>query len=358
MHLHELIFQHFDPSDVLISSETNRRWFDAIGESRKCMSQINLGLDNWWQTETREIMESTMKIISNTSRRYQNVTFNAHDDEIVSRQALQLMKFLAPSLVDLRFFNADHITVDEIFKFPHLERLQFINNVSQIDELLLQGSTQLKELNLKHHYWAEPEPVRSCLKENKQLIILKLWDTGISKLFETYEPSNFNFKLKHFATGADGEINEKTETNFLHFLGTQDGHIEAIRFRSGLNGVSGTIISRVFEMSALRKIHLDGIGDVSNMKLKTNHRITELRLDWKIDNLEKLSPFLEAVPKAETLFLRKVNKDVLEHVAIHMKELKTLYFTKADCCMGCFKKFLSSNEETNKDIRLIPKEWY
>lgn len=357
-HLHELIFQHFDPADVLILSEVNKVWFDTIGRSRKCMQQINLGLDNWWQTETSEDMARIMKVVSKTTRRYQNVHLNSNDDALVSRKACQLLKTLAPSIVDLRFLNADYVSVREGFKFPRLERLQFINNVSDIDKLLLQASTQLKELNLKHHYFPDPQLVMDCLRANKHLKILKLWDSGISKLFALYEPNCFEFRLRRFATGADGAVSNEAESNFLHFLDKQSNCLEAIRFRSGLDGVGGTIINKVFEMSAMRIIHLDGVGDLKHLNLNVNPAIVELRMSWTIDTLEKLIPFIRAAPKVETLFLRKVNKDILEYVAVHLKELKTLYFTRSDGCIGCFKKFLSTNEDTNKDIRLVAKEWY
>lgn len=358
-HLHELVLQHLDQADVIILSEVSKKWFDIIGGSRKCMKQINLGLENWWQTETPGDMGRLIRVIQKTTRKYQNVHLNCNDDELVSKNAINLLSVLAPSLVDLRFLNSDSVQKpSEVLKFPKLERLQFINNSAEIDEILLHGSSQLKELNLKHHYWADFQPVLHCLKNNKHLEILKLWDTGICKLFMDYEPSHFQFKLKRFATGADGNITKTTEENFLRFLDSQDDCLEAIRFRNGLDGVSSLFINKVFTMTAMRIIHLDGIGEAEELKLTTNPKIIELRLPWNVDTVEKMTPFLRAVPNAKVLFIRKVNKDVLEFVAMQMKELKLLYFTKAEGCMGCFKRFLSTNEGSNKNIRLVSKEWY
>lgn len=356
--LHELLLQHFDPADVLISSETSTKWFGFIGQSKKCMKQISLGLDNWWTTETTEDMVRTMRVIKKTTRKYQNVCVNSNDDPDVSKRAYQLLKKVAPSLVDLRFINAEMNVKVANFAFPRLERLQFINNVGEIDDLLLGGSTQLHELNLKHHYWCEPKPVMNCLKNNANLKILKLWDTGVGKLFKDYEPNSFQFKLNRFATGADGVVTREAEENFIQFLDTQSDHIEAIRFRSGIDGVNATIINKVFQMASLKTIHLDGIGDLKGLNLPVNPRLNELRLSWNVDTLEKVTPFLRAAPKVETLFLRKVNKEILEFVAKNLPDLKTLYYTRADACMGCFKKFLSSSEDTNKDIRLVTREWY
>lgn len=357
-HVMELMFQHFDAADVLISSEVNRNWFDTIGSSRKCMKLINLGLENWWQTETPREMAKVMRIVKKTTRNYQNVHVNCNDDLIVSKQAVNMLKTLAPSLVDLRFFNSDSGQVGFRYKFPKLECLQFINNTREIDELLLDASTQLKELNLKHHYWADPNPVLQCLKDNKNLKMLKLWDTGIGKLFKIYEPNSFEFKLKRFATGSDGVVSPEAEKNFLHFLESQSGYIEAIRFRSGFDGVSATIINKVFEMTAMTIIHLDGVGDLKQLDLVVNPRIKELRLPWCVDSLEKISPFLRSVPNVRILFVRKVNKDILEFIATRLKDLRLLYYTKADGCLGCFKRFLSANENSNKDIKLICKEWF
>lgn len=358
-HLHELILQHFDPADVIILSEVNKNWFSSIGGSRKCMKQINLGLDNWWQTETPGDMGRLMRIIQKTTRRYQNVHFNCNDDELVSKNSVNLLTVLAPSLVDLKFLNSDNVLKPKLeVKFPRMERLLFINNVADVDEILLQGCTHLKELNLKHHYWADSKPVTECLMKNKRLEILKLWDTGICKLFAEYKPSCFSFKLKRFASGADGKIDRETEENFLRFLETQDESLEALRFRSGLDGVNASFINKVFTMSAMKIIHLDGMGELSEIKLITNPNIIELRLPWSLDTLSKLTPFLRAVPNAKVLFIRKVNRDVLEYVAMNMKKLKILYYTKAEGCMGCFNKFLTTHEDSNKDIRLVYKEWY
>lgn len=356
--MHELIFQHFDPADVLISSEVSKLWFDTVGGSRRCMKQVNLGLEKWFHTETSKDMSKVMEIIKNTSRKYQNVHFDCNNDEIFSRTAVQLLKVLAPSLVDLRFLNADSVSMKEYCGFPKLERLQFINNVAEIDYLLLQGSTKLKELNLKHHYWAECVPVMECLKNNKNLVLLKLWDTAICKLFEIYEPNCFQFKLKRFATGADGVLTKATEEKFLAFLESQSDSIEAIRFRSGLDGVNGTVINKVFSMSAMRTIHLDAIGDTQQLDLATNPKITELRLPWNIATLDELTPFLRASPNIKVLFIRRVDKDILEYVAKNMKVLETLYFSRADGCEACLKGIVSVNEDANKDVQLVFKEWF
>lgn len=356
--LHELIFQHFDAGDVLISSEVSKRYWNEIGCSKKCMNQVRLGLENWESTETSEDFSRIMSIINKSSRRYQNIRINSNDDEILSKKSVKLLKYFSSSLVDLRFLNADNVLISDNFMFPRLERLQFINNVSDIDELLLQGSIELRELNLKHHYWADPLPVINCLKRNKNLTMLKLWDTGICKLFKDYKPDTYSFKLKKFASGADGTIIKKTEDNFIDFLDSQSNSIEAIRFRCGLDGVGAPIINKVFYMSAMKIIHLDSVGDISELCLPLNLRIIELRLPWTVDSLEKLSPFLCAVPNVKVLFLRKINMEILSYIAMHLKELRILYYTRADGCMGCFKKFVESNEDSNKQIMLVSKEWY
>lgn len=357
-HVTELMFQHFDAADVLIASEVNRKWFDTIGSSKKCMKLINLGLENWWQTETPKEMARVMKIVKKTTRKYQNVHVNCNDDLIVSKQAVNMLKSLAPSLVDLRFFNSDSGQVGPRYKFPKLECLQFINNTREIDELLLDASTQMRVLNMKHHYWADSKPVLQCLKNNKNLIMLKLWDTGIGKLFKIYDLNGFEFKLKRFATGSDGVVSPDAENNFLHFLESQSDCIEAIRFRSGLDGVSATIINKVFVMSAMKIIHLDGVGDLKQLDLKVNPRIKELRLPFCLDSLEKISPFLRAAPNVRILFIKSVNKEILEYIATRLKDLRVLYYTKADGCLGCFKRFLSANENSNKDISLVCREWF
>jgi hypothetical protein len=356
--LHELIFQHLDSADVLILSETNKNWWNRIGSSKKCMNQVRLGLENWEATELPEDMVRTMNIVRKSTRHYQTIRLNSSDDRLVSKKAVQLLRYFSPSLVDVRFLNADGILIKNKFTFPRLERLQFINNVPDVDDLLLSGTTCLKELNLKHHYWANPEPVINCLKVNKNLTILKLWDTGISKLFKTYEPNNFPFKLKKFATGADGTITEETESNFINFLEFQSKSIEAIRFRSGLDGANAPIINKVFEMSAMKIIHFDAVGNLGDLFVPINPRIIELRLPWSLDTLDKLTPFLRAIPKAETLYLRKVDMDILKYVALHLKELKIFYYSRAEGCMGCFNKFIASTKKANKKIMLVSKEWY
>lgn len=358
--LHELILQHLDPADALISSEVSKHWFDVIGGSRKCMKQINLGLENWWQTETPKKMVKVMNIIQTTTRKYQNVHFNCNNDSIFTKTAVKLLKVLAPSLKDLKFFNADNILNDleDYWDFPKLERLQFINNDSEIDDLLLQGSTQLKELNLKHHYWANILPVIECLKNNKNLVLLKLWDNSIGKLFEIYEPNYYQFKLKRFAAGSDGVVTKETEKKFLAFLESQSDSIEALRFRSGLDGFNGPIINKVFSMSAMRTIHLDSIGDMKQLNLIRNPKIIELRLPWSIATLEQLTPFLRGAPDLRVLCLRKVNKDILEYIANNMKSLEILFFSRADGCEACLRGILSVNDDSNNDIQLIFKEWF
>lgn len=357
-HLHELVFNHFDEADVLILSEVSTRWFDVIGGSKKCMTGIRLGLENWWQSETPKDISKVMKVVSKTTRKYQNVHINCNDDILVSKHAFKLLETLAPSLVDLRFMNADGIIETAFTKFPRLERLQFINNVKEVDELLLQGSTTIKELNMKHHYWAEVEPVLKCLKANKDLTILKLWDTGIGKLFQAYQPGCFKFKLKRFATGCDGQISKESEKNFLHFLGSQSEHLDAIRFRSGLDGVNHRIINKVFSLSAIKIIHIDGIDSLSDIQLQVNPGIIELRLPWKVDSAEKLLPFLEAAPNLEVLSLKKINRAIVEIIATSLKNLKLLNYDRAEGCRRCLKGSLSVTEDSNKDIELKHREWY
>lgn len=339
-------------------SEVSSSWFDTIGGSRKCMKEVRLGLDNWWQTETPDEMSRVMEIIRNTTRKYQYVHINCNDNVQVSQNALSLLETLAPWVVDLRFINADGINEIHPMEFPMLEKLQFINNVSQIDDLLLQGTSRLKELNMKHHYWAEVAPVVKCLKANKDITLLKLWDTGIGKLFEVYEPDSFKFKLKRFATGSDGVMSLEVEDNFLDFLDSQSDSLEAIRFRSGLGGVNAQIISKVFEMSAIKIIHLDGIEKPIDIELQVNPGIIELRLPWKIDNAEKLLPFLKAAPNLEVLYLKKLNRWTAAVIADTLKNLRILNYDRAEGCLRCLTNSLSPTDAINKDLKLKRREWF
>ena len=301
-----------------------------------------------------------MKILTKTTRRYQNVRIDSNEDEMIGNEAVKLLKVLAPSLRELRFLNTENVVVDSVYPFPHLQKLQFINNISDVNDLLLQGSTNLTELNLKHHYWAEPEKVATCLRANKKLTMLKLWDTGISKLFDIYKPNLFKFKLKRFASGSDGDISKEAEENFFHFLDTQRESLEAIRIRAGLEEINESLVNKIFQMSTLKIIHFDAMidGMILDFKLEMNPKLIELRLPWNIETLERLKPFLLAAPNVETLFLKKVDKEILEYIALTMKQVLTLYYTRANACIDCFKKFLRVNEDANKDLTILSKEWY
>lgn len=357
-HLHELILQHFDPADVLIYSEVSKGWFDTIGASKRCMRQINLGLENWWQTETPKEISRIIQNARFTTRQYQNAVINCNDDPLVSRQAVRLLRSLAPSLVDLRFLNADKIRINNPFKFPKLERLQFINNVADIDNLLLQSSTRLTELNLKHHYWAKPEPVLECLQQNPHISMLKLWNTGLTQFFEICEPGMLKFRLKRFATGSEGELSPKAEENFLHFLDSQSESLEAIRFRSGLeNTVNGKIINRLFDMKAIKIIHLDGIGNTDELKPAVNTRIIELRISSNVMSFLTIKPYLKATPNVMVLFLKKINREILDYAVANLTKLRLIYYTRTEGCISCFNKFLATNEG-NKNINLVYKEWF
>lgn len=321
------------------------------------MRQINLGLEKWWRTETTKHMCQVMKEIAKTTRKYRNATFDCNSDKNFTRFAVHLLKTLSPSLVDLRFLNAEIAEIHELYEFPKLELLRFKNTESVIDQLLLQGSTQLKELNLKYHFWADNVFVMKCLRYNKNLVMLKLWDSAIYRFFEIYEPNCFEFKLKRFAIGVDGTYSKEAEDNFLHFLDTQSDSLEAIRFRSGLDGVACTVMNKVFGMSAMRIIHLDSIEDVTGLNLVTNPRITELRLPWSIRTLHSLMPFLIAVPNVKVLYLRRVDKDILDYIARKMMALQTLFFSRADGCESCLKKIMSVHEDESKNVKLVCKQW-
>jgi len=154
-----------------------------------------------------------------------------------------------------------------------------------------------------------------------------------------------------------GLIQKRLKTIFLHFLDTQGDSLEAIRFRSGLDSVTCTVINKVFSMSAMRIIHLDSIEDLTRLNLETNPRITELRLSWRVSTLHSLLPFLMAVPNVKILYLRRVDRAILEYLARKMKALETLFYSRADGCEACLKKAMAVNEDKSKDVKLVCKQW-
>lgn len=350
-YVHEHIFQHLEAADVTSASETCKSWYQTIGRSSNCMQLIRLGWNNWWQTETAEDTIRTMSCFEKTLRRYKNMVLNAHNDEIVSQKTFQLLKVFSPWLVDLQLINVDNAPVETIQHFfPRLERLQLNSTSQQADELFLRSCTRLKRLNLKHKHFSDSKSVFRCLKNNKNLETLKIWNIG--SLFELYERNCFRFKLKNFVIGISA-MTRDIENKFLDFLDSQNENLESIRFRKGLVGVNGRVLSKVFQMSMVRVVYLDGIGDSSDMNLGTNLNITELKLGWDYNTLTMILPFLEAVPRVRVLILKRISKAIIEHIAMHFMELREIYFNKSEDCPSCIVNFLTSDVIRNKSIRII-----
>lgn len=269
-----------------------------------------------------------------------------------------MLPSLAPSLKTLYFQNTDYEDIGgPPYEFPKLEYLQFINNSTPVDNLLLAASTELVELNLKHHYWGDPVPVIECLQRNNKLKVLKLWDASLTKIFALYEPGMFQFKLKRFTTGCEGNFVQYIEANLISFLRAQN-ELEAVRLRPSVSGVSKKIVRTIYRLPLLTVLHLEAVGEVQPRKLPVNQKVVELRLSWAVNTVEKLSVFVTPLPNLRTLHLKQVDRAMLQHLAMHTTELRTVHYYKSDYCPTCFNSFIASARAVNKELEIIRDEDY
>lgn len=357
-HLFEYVFQHFDIADVMILSQVNTNWFNEIGKSLTAMKKIQLGLDNWGKFQTPSAMVNVMKNIRATTRQYQNLSIDCNNQEKVSREAVKLLEYFAPALINLKFLNPKNEAFDQHFNFPKLKTLQYFGcSRDAIEDLLMLNTANLEILDLENHYDANPVSLGKWVNRNAGLRTLKLCDC-LSESFRCLEILNNDIKLRELVIGLEGSQEEKL--SFLAFLSSgKTVNLQELTIKPGpsTSGASEDIINKVLELPALKKVRFDAFLSPENFTLIVNFRIIELRLPWNVDTVEKLKPFLRAVPKVEVLFLRKINMDILECLATNLKHLKFLYYTKGEGCVPCLQKILHWNQNYDVKFQIISKNW-
>jgi hypothetical protein len=371
--IHDMIFQHLSFVDVLKCSQVSTDWNWSIGTSSKCLSKIQLKFDD-------SQSEAKLRQLINTKREYRNLRLTIKDESIPNR-ALRLLQKLAPTLLDLKLIIVlENIEIiPELVDFPKLESLditgRYLKKHSEYAystghgtgplKLQVEGYfknvTTLKKLRIGFALTNDSKISDWIMKQRKlEELTFSCWTDYI---FENDLLADASFPLRSFEFSGFAKGNRSIQiANFHKFLLKMS---ESLTFLIISNTQPETIEFAVNNLPNLKKFHCYNIkGDISNLKLKPNKSIIELKLtEHKSKQTETL---FKSLVNLEVLKTTGIDKTDLKWIFRNMKTLKKLdiqRFLALSCtrlirfnlkeCEAVYEELKESGEDINRDIELL-----
>jgi hypothetical protein len=207
--LHELMFQHFDKSDVLKASEVSPEWNETISKSSKCMAQIPLRFEG-----------AVPEVISKSQRQYNNLRVVIHDRDQIERQKfelsrqksgqkIRLVKKFAPFLKHLSIKDWFGIDFEPQIQFPKLQSLK----ISSKDSLIFVNALKLKKLSLR--YGSYNREAVDWIESQEKLEELEVF--GVGKFFFDLDPKAPK-GIKRFECSICFGLTDAVATKFNNFI--------------------------------------------------------------------------------------------------------------------------------------------
>jgi hypothetical protein len=368
--LHELILQHFSGNEVLVLSLVSPEWSETIQRSIKCMSKIQLKLEE----NVSEAKQTLMK----SNRKYSSLLVRS-EEESQPIDVYQLLKKFAPNLVNLTIPEIEKlksIVKPKIIDFSKLESFISDENLTYFGCMTVYvrhpdpypapalkyfaNCTQLKKLTIGTHTNFAEETL-NWIQKQTQLKELYL-ETRSAKFFEGDFLANCQFKLTKLK--CDGPRSDAGIVNFNDFLLRM---AETLTFLSVGNFFGGncpkecleTIINR---LPNLKTFHCACRNYISGLKFAPNKSITEIRFRCSDNPAPNL---FKSLMNVEILYTNKIDENGFEWIFRKMKMKKFAYLDYyGGSSEPVFKKISDSYEslkETdvpiNRGIELLSGNW-
>ncbi|CRL03670.1 CLUMA_CG016603, isoform A [Clunio marinus] len=376
--VHDLIFQHFNATDVIKSSLVSKLWFKTIGSSSECMQHIWLNIDN---------PSTQINVLERSARKYENfriqpgsraklakvinkfrpkiamITDN-HNEEIEHEDYVQFMMSMAPTIEQLHPGEAS-TTKPAKYKainFPKLKELQltvvdrsafsiFLGSNPKLTKVLLSFSAEVLT-----EFLVPTNIIHDFLRENRQ--IESLWLCEIDCTFQSDLTQNIHLDLKTFAFGkTSSSFTDKVKANFVKFVKYQKS-LEWLKvlclqdIEVFLDLWSDGSFKKLFIMECSFK------GAMCNRVLPINQTIEEI--NFYLNPSCHVLTFLRATPNLKSFKIRQLSKQILQFSIVNLPKLESIQFQSIEKGVTCFYKQLktSTSDDMNLQINLEEMDFY
>lgn len=368
--LHDLIFQHLNTNEILEYSTISKRWYEKIGNSRRCMKKIRLALKFWRSTAKEQQIEEKLKILKSISRRYQNISIDCRFDKRVSAEFWNLLSVLADNIVSLKI-KSINVTIDSskpLFQLNKLEELKLVYVPVNIRNIMLSSCNPVKlklklvsPLNWSKTSKTDTESL-SCIRHfmttNERLKDVEIYGAIQYRFFFDEDFSKLiKFRLNTLKIKNDLRLSlipEECERNLIDFLATQSESLEKIF----IDVCRPAVIHQVFNnMKNLATIHIETVVmtdfKVRDLNLKLNENVVDLRIPY-ITNNQDIKEILQYTPNLTSLFVAHLSIETMEFVAWNLKKLTLLKYRYDEIdCENLYDRLKEQNVDVNQNIEMV-----
>lgn len=396
--LKEEIFKHLCLSDFLNLSLTSRRLNFSVGNSSFCMSKI------WIKFYSFNLKDFTS--LSNSVRNYEKLKVNRmkneqHFEFLIRLQQnfkkvliyncefkkfslfYDLIESLAENIEEIEISDVEILSYEDFkilpLKFPSIKRIMFRNVPSRAIEIFLSikkslkiaafdipqvvaGSLSLHTItneilhsspNLKLLQLG-PQYIRELFQKEKDI------DTDGVKLNNDNHDFDYNFKLTNLlfkfpivddltydhSSAISNFILQQSKVNWIVFMELQNDQILSAAWRNKL-------LKRISFVGLEELFHTDMIFEIDS-----NLSFTHIDFISRKVLISQLRKILTAAPNVISIFVKILNKHMLEFIAKNCK-IQTLFYEhiEEDVC-DMYDDLKKELEHVNQDIKLTKKSFW
>lgn len=342
----EEILSYLSVKDLMNLSLVNKRYYDFIAKSTRCMKRVKIYL-NIFNIKNDDY--NAIQIVNDSKRNYVNIELYDFSFDIINSLILnprfKTIKMKRVLLYDAeeyeKFFSRICSTIEELkleryndihrantdislnIDFPKLHHLELHYMPHFFYQTFSQCST-LRELKITGK--RDPQ-FYNILRLNPHLKKLAIVTNNISNFFEEDVTKFIEFKLLYFEARDIYNLTRTCIDNFKRFLESQINSLEEIDLG---DWIDSDIVAKIFHMPRLKTLTFKGFHNVeehinmSEINFHQSKKITTLNLIDTFSKFEILQAFVRACPNVCQLKLYSLKMDALIFLSRTLPNLKTL----------------------------------
>lgn len=338
--LHETIFQHFSVRELKNLTLVSKSWHEKITNSKSLDRFVFLVFET-----SQEDLDSTLKILLASERRYKNVSINLNNFTFndsyencppLTFKCVRYSYGILPKSLSPLACIEDHVRQLEITKmvceteeinfnlnFNNLEQLSLYCNYGNVN-LIFKNCENLKFLSFTQRNNSDSnEVIKTLLKNNEKLQTLRLNLKDGESIKEVMK--NCKFNLKNLVFNCDEEMPRGLKETLLEIIKTQINSLTEVSVNKSC-GVD--VLQRIFCIKNLRFLSLNlehGRENIFDIFLDLNPSVNQLNIDdLKVDSF-LVQKVIKSLPNLRFYKTALMQFEDMIEIEKNCKNLQELY---------------------------------
>lgn len=350
---YKYIFKYLNFKDIINLSVMSKSWYNVVANCPTGMSKMKVRIDCSKKSSKAETppTPAEIKLLKNSSRKYQNIDFSCQHDQKFSEECLLFINCNRDFIVELTVQEMADVNIDFIgdIWMPKLKVLKIKATNETPCSRIFNLCRNLEVVHFDSNY---DESILNCLNKNPNIYDIKFSNDVFESIFNIDPLGDFPFEVSSF-TSLAWKTDEMTEFNFIQFLAKQAYSLTDLKLFYASHKMVEFIYHELDTINIIDIKYFETCRAVTEVfePIPNRDEINEINFHHNI-LLVGVRTMIKAAPKLRVLRMKFINKSIVEFVTVFCKNLRLLvYCYDMDKSEDVYKVLIrSSRSEINKKI--------